>query len=101
MKASRQEVIKAIESERDYQAKKWGEPPHSILDFNSFINQYVDDIRAMCTYNSIEDDFRLKASVLKNLRVIAGLAAAALEQHGVLTREEEAVLVEQERISNL
>lgn len=75
----RSEVYRAIDSEREYQDAKWGtveENPHSINEWLFIINHY------WCKATEIHNP-----DALNNLRKIAAVAIAALEQHGCPTRE--------------
>jgi hypothetical protein len=81
MKASRSEVYSAIDSEREYQDKLWGEGgAHEIDSFATYIRRYSAILDEVATLPSGD---QAKLSVV---RKIAGLAVACMEQHGAPTR---------------
>jgi len=98
--ATREEVFEAINGERDYQASKWfaidestlmqGSQPHdhqhTVSEWLMFIEDYVDEAKRVY---SREAEPAATDFVLHTLRKIAGLACAAMEENGVLTREVE------------
>jgi hypothetical protein len=82
MKATREEVYRAIDGERDYQESRWERPKHnhSATEYLVYINHYVQKAFAAV---STEDG---EGSALPNLRKIAALAVAAMEERGVVAR---------------
>jgi hypothetical protein len=84
---ARQEVYKAIDTERDYQDAKWGPTEstglHSITEFLVFIRDYTEE--AMHT-QSRESMTTADPKGLDSMRKIAGLAVACMEQHGAPKR---------------
>lgn len=89
MSISREKVYAAIDSERDYQDRKWGHTGSSgqagdgsrtLDEFIMYIDGYTRDL---VDYASHESN---AAEKLKRLRKVAGLCVAAMEQHGALKR---------------
>lgn len=89
-KATRTEVYNAIDGEREYQDIRWNvstttsEGTHSNVEFLVYIRDYVEEALHFCSRNGdpIANDF-----AKKNLRKIAALAVAAMEQNGVSVRD--------------
>lgn len=80
MSSTRQEVYKAIDGERDYQDRKWGtleQHPHHVAEWVGIVGYYC--AKAMGAHLSNDEK-------LHELRKVAAVAVAALEQHGVLGR---------------
>lgn len=80
------EAIAVIVGERQYQYRKWGDNPHSLLEFLVYIKNYTEE--------AIHAESRLpdaQANELSRhtLRKVAALAVAAMQQHGVRQREDE------------
>jgi hypothetical protein len=80
MKASRDEVYTAIDTERNYQEERWPFHKHSATEFLVFINHYVSKAMACASTENHNDN------VLDGLRKIAALAVAAMEEHGAPPR---------------
>lgn len=78
--AIRQDVYAAIDSERDYQASRWGEKPHEIDAFVTYIQEYTNQLVHLA---ATDDDPRHK---LGAMRKVAGLCVACMEQHGAPIR---------------
>jgi hypothetical protein len=76
----RELAYKAIDSERDYQAKKWGEKPHEIDAFAAYIAEYTNQLIAIC---GTSDDAEAK---LAAVRKVGALAVACMEQNGAPLR---------------
>jgi hypothetical protein len=83
------DVFNAIVSERVYQARKWGvrqddetfvEPKHSVGDFLVYMQNYLDKAFAQAT-NETDDYWPLE-----EIRKVAALAVACMEQHGASWR---------------
>jgi hypothetical protein len=83
------DVFNAIVSERVYQARKWGirqddetfvERQHSVGDFLVYMRSYLDKAFAQATNET--DDFW----PLEEIRKVAALAVACMEQHGASCR---------------
>jgi hypothetical protein len=87
--ATRAEVYTAIDTERAYQ-KKWENPQltdsggkHSNVEFLVYIRDYVNEA---LHFASREPDPEAVIFCTNNLRKIAALAVAAMEQNGALQR---------------
>ena len=85
----RNEVYAAIDSERDYQDKRWGATASSgnpgagertIDEFALYISAYADDLKDIASH-ALDPDNKLAW-----VRKIAGLCVACLEQHGAPSR---------------
>lgn len=85
MKASRQQVYRAIDSERVYQSQRWGASGerHSALEYLVYIQDYV--LEAMHRLSRTSDD-AAHLETQNSLRKIAALAVCALERHGAPER---------------
>lgn len=89
-KLTRNEVYKAIDSERDYQDKKgkdlgWGHGQgaqnHSVGDYITMLQAYTNKLHE--TYvSSVGDEQSLEC-----IRKIAGIAVSCMEKHGVNPRK--------------
>lgn len=80
--ATIKEVFTAIESERDYQDDKWGlEDTHSLEEWVLYMEDYLSKARSALV--DAEDD----VEALENIRKVAGLAVAAMQDHGAPQRE--------------
>ena len=86
MKATREEVYKVIDGEREYQEKRWERPAHihSNLEYLVYIEHYVNQAK---TLSSTKDDKEVAPDVKAALRKIAALAVAAMEENGTQARE--------------
>jgi hypothetical protein len=82
MKSTRQEVFEVINDERDYQEKIWKRPKHnhSAIEYLVYIDHYVKQAMELVSTKDDESD------ALPNLRKIAALAVAAMEEHGAIDR---------------
>lgn len=83
---SRYEIYRALDGEREYQGQKFGDKPHSLTEFLVYIRDYTEEALTLVTRSADEDS---KLDTLDSIRKIAALGVAALEQHGVQTREQE------------
>lgn len=92
-KIKREEVYKAIDSERAYQNSQWpnaqwdgnGEVPANPLSIGEFIlllNEYVDKARNAWTIEKAPE-----LNTLEFIRKIAGITVNAMEQHGAPQRK--------------
>ena len=88
---SREEVYKVIDSERDYQEFRWSPSTtesqglHSNVEFLVYIRDYVEEALHFCSRNG---DPQANTFAKRNLRKIAALAVAAMEQNGAVERLE-------------
>jgi hypothetical protein len=81
--AARQEVYAALDSEREYQARRWGEHAHSVTEFLVYMRDYVEEALHTVTR---EADPMAAAVALDNVRKVAALGVACMEQHGAPMR---------------
>lgn len=79
---SRKEVYDAIDSERNYQDEIWPRPKHihSVTEYLVFIDHYV---KIGMSKVSTQDG---ETGALPDLRKIAALAVAAMEENGAIQR---------------
>jgi len=86
----REEVYKVIDTERDYQDKKWGNTlsggrpgngERTVDEFILYISGYSDKTKAFAA------EFADTEKKLDMIRKVAGLCVACMEQHGALKRE--------------
>jgi hypothetical protein len=86
----RAEAFEAINSERDYQDKVWGQSESSgqegvgghrtVDEFASYILGYANDLHQISTHTLDPEE------KLNFVRKVAGLAVACMEQHGAPKR---------------
>jgi hypothetical protein len=82
-KASRGTVYEAIDSERNFQDRKWGPVsvhPHEVGGWLTIMRQLLRD--AEKAWASSADDF----TALCEIRKVIAVGVACCEQHGVQTR---------------
>lgn len=79
----RVDVYKAIDSERDYQERKWKGSLHSLTEWFVYIDDYSNEAKHLLS-RSWDDE--VNEQVKDILRKIAGMSVAALEQHGANLR---------------
>lgn len=82
---SREQVYKAIDSERDYQEEMWGSTfssdqpgngDRTLDEFALYIEGYADDLARVASHSvSVTEKLNI-------VRKIAGLCTACMEQHG-------------------
>jgi|SRR5690242_2097269 len=79
---SRQQVYALIDSERDYQDKRWPRPAHnhSITEYLVYIRDYVESALHQVTHEDGD------AGIRGHVRKIAALAVVCLEDHGAPAR---------------
>jgi hypothetical protein len=77
----RVKVYEAIDSERDYQAQKWGEKPHSPEEWFLFIEDYVSEAKHI-----LSRELYGYPKAMEIMRKVGGMAVAAMEQHGTTNR---------------
>jgi hypothetical protein len=78
--ATRKEIYAAIDGERNYQDERWPGHRHSVTEFLVYINRYV--LIGMEKMSKADND----NEALPELRKIAALAVAAMEENGVQFR---------------
>lgn len=87
----RVKAFKAINSERDYQDKKWNTSTtptggkHTVTEFLVYVEYYLDHAKQLVTLLA---DPKASKDALHDVRKIAGLAVACMEQNGAPLREE-------------
>lgn len=83
MKATREEVYKVIDGEREYQEKRWERPAHihTNTEYLVYIQHYVN--QAFAAVSTQDGD----GATLSALRKIGALAVAAMEENGTQARE--------------
>lgn len=78
---TRAKVYTAIDSERDYQDKKWGEMdaanPLTVGEFVLLLEQYAAEARAVWSR-----EFKPNTETVDIVRKVAGIAVNCMEQHG-------------------
>ncbi len=79
-RTDRKAVYAAIDTERDYQSKKWGEPPHTIDEFALYIIEYAAKLQRIAGTTNYEP------KKLDAVRKVAALGVACMEQHGAPPR---------------
>lgn len=82
-------VYKAIDSERNYQLKRWGvngeDAKHSVGDFLTYMDDYLSEAKHRA---SREDG---DTGSLEVLRKVVALGVACMEQHGAPMRADQPV----------
>lgn len=81
---TREAVYKAIDSERNHQDRKWGTPekhPHEVGAWVTLIRKFVND--AEVAWSGSSNDY----TALIEIRKVAAIAVACMEQHGVIQRD--------------
>jgi hypothetical protein len=84
--ANRTDIYEAINAERRYQDNKWGHHKHSVVEYLVYIRDYTEEALHKL---SREDDFIGDEFALHSLRKITALGVACMEEHGVLSREQQ------------
>jgi hypothetical protein len=86
----REEVYKAIDSERDYQESRWNPQTtescgqHSVAEFILYMEHYIQLARVEA---STKADPESREAALEVVRKVGGLAVACMEQNGAPQRE--------------
>jgi len=92
MMASREEVYKAIDSERDYQESRWNESTtvskniHSFEDWITYMEDYLSEAKHLLSRQARQD---ADPKVCHIMRKVLAMGVNALEQHGAPHREKE------------
>lgn len=79
----RSKVFEAIDSERDYQDRKWGTPaehPHEVGGYLTLMDVHLQ--RAKAAWAGANND----AGALEALRKVLAIGVACAEQHGIPSR---------------
>lgn len=86
MKATREEAYAAINSERDYQRSRWGDPRgHSLEEWFCYMVSYANEGLEILIRNKEGSEEASKA--LNWARKVAALGVVAMEEHGAPRRE--------------
>lgn len=80
--ASRKEVYDAIDSERDYQERRWGTAgrSHEIASWITYMQDYLNEARNLASRNSPE------TIALDTIRKVVALGVRCMEEHGAPKR---------------
>lgn len=85
--STREEVYKAVDSERDYQDLKWGIPhERTPTEFLVYIQDYLTQAFNQATREPDEKKLRVSKNTLDTIRKVTALGVACLEQHGAPLR---------------
>lgn len=89
MKATRAEVYAALDSEREYQNKKWNhghdhDSTHTIGEWVIYMEHYLNEVKKQLTLLSDEE---VTHAALSTIRKVAALGVACMEQQGAPKRE--------------
>jgi hypothetical protein len=76
----RSRVYELIDGERAHQDRRWPGHAHSVTEYLVYIRDYVEDALHRVTHESGENGIK------PNVRKIAALAVACMEEHGAPTR---------------
>lgn len=79
----RSEVYNIIDTERDYQNKKWTDN-HSVEEYLFYIEDYLNEARHLLSRNNSRI---VKENALEIVRKITALGVSCLEEHGCKKRE--------------
>lgn len=88
-KTTREQVYKAIDSERDYQDKKWNPDTtptggvHTLTEWLVYIEDYINEAKHIASRKS---DDEANENISHIMRKIGGMAVAAMEQNGAPLR---------------
>lgn len=85
MKATRYQVVQAIGSERDYQNKRWAGHSHTSTEYLVYIEHYLNIAKQKASTLDFTEDVNHDA-MLSDVRKIAALAVACMEEHGAPQR---------------
>lgn len=81
MKATRQDAFSAIESERSYQNYRWPGHKHTVTEYLVYIQHYLNKAIAVASTSDSDE------TALAEVRKIAALGVAAMEENGAPLRE--------------
>jgi hypothetical protein len=86
MKNTRQEVLNCINDEREYQERKFPmvEHLHELPTYLMYIKHYLNKAEFVLCNNGCKNS---QEQALSQLRKIAALGVAAMEQHGIVERK--------------
>lgn len=83
---TRGHIFDAVGRERDYQDAKWGANPHTVGEWLLIVESELQEAKG--AWFKIGGDF----GALQELLQVIAVGVAALEQHGVVERENIAML---------
>jgi hypothetical protein len=88
MKATRTDVYDALDTERDYQQKKFGgDAPRSVGDFLVYMQDYLTEAVRQATRDpSSQESNTVSYATLETVRKITAIGVACMEQHGAPQR---------------
>jgi len=87
--ATRQEVYSAIDSERDYQDRRWNPQTttsggkHSLEEWLVYMEDYINEAKHIMSRSSKQES---EPQALNIMRKVAAMAVSAMEQHGAPQR---------------
>ena len=90
--STREEVYKAIDSERDYQDSRWNketttsENIHSFEDWIVYMEDYLTEAKYILSRNARQV---AEPNVCHIMRKVVAMGVNSLEQHGALHRKKE------------
>ncbi len=80
----REQVYKALDSERDYQDQRWGETQcggkHSPTEYLVYMQDYINE--AMHLVSRVEDP-KGSEEAMNIIRKVTAMGVACAEQHGI------------------
>jgi len=88
--ASREEVYKALDTERDYQDARWNEDTtssrglHSVTEWLVYMQDYLDEAKHTVSRASDEE---IGTKALEIIRKITAMGVACMEQNGAISRQ--------------
>lgn len=85
-KAARRDVYLALDSEREYQHKKWGSETHTVTEYLLYMEHSLFLARAMASSLSMSDEAN-KRKVLDCVRKVTALGVVCMEDEGAPRRE--------------
>lgn len=85
MSATRAEVYDAIDSEREYQERRWGGHRHEAESYCLFMEDYLQQARHQASRTDFTIDSELRA-YLDTIRKVVTLGVACMEEHGAPQR---------------
>ena len=93
MAATREQVFQAINTEREYQNKRWcrtdpekaaGHNPHTVTEWLVYMQHYVNEGLRIAT---VSNDPNASKQALEFARKVAALGVVCMEQHGAPVRQ--------------
>jgi len=81
--STREEVYKAIDSERNYQDSKWPGHVHSLEEYAVYMEDYLAELKHLLSRNNALD---VHKQVRDIMRKVTAMGVAAMEQNGAQNR---------------